>query len=302
MTCVSYKDKSKEKWFLVSWTLANKCNYRCSYCPSFLNDGSSGWPQWETVKDFVTNLKLPQKEICYRISGGEPTYWKRFPDLAKLIKQHGHTFSFLSNGSQSVDYYKNISQYTDGLILTWHNDYADLEHFKSIINSVSCPVVVNMMFSPENFDEAYKLSNQLFLSSDLVAIWPKIILDKNENSFTNNAGDFTSEQLEILEHWPFLRPIQDQKLHRGGLLLDGEEITANDLILTKKNHYKGWKCWGGLDGIGIDQWGDVYRSDCLYGGKLGNLEKYNLPDRPIICGRDKCTCLGDIYLRKESQN
>lgn len=300
MNCISYKDKSKEDWFLVSWTLGNKCNYRCSYCPSFLNDGSSGWPEWEVVSNFIKELKLPNKEICYRISGGEPTYWKRFLDLAKLVKNEGHIFSFLSNGSQTVDYYQNISNYSDGIILTWHHSYADVNHFKNIIKNVNCPIVVNMMFSSDKFQDSYKISREIFESSDNVAIWPKVILDKNENSFTNEPDEFTQEQNDLLKQWEYLRPMPDQKLHRGGLLYNDENISANDLILTGKNKHKGWKCWAGLDGIGIDQWGDVYRSDCLYGGKLGTLKSYRLPDQPIVCGKEKCTCLGDIYLRKES--
>jgi hypothetical protein len=83
------------------------------------------------------------------------------------------------------------------------------------------------------------------------------------------------------------------------MLLDGEEISGNELMLSGKNNHNGWKCWGGLDGIGIDQWGDVYRSDCLYGGKIGTLSNYTLPTAPIECGNTQCTCLSDVYLRKE---
>lgn len=301
MNKLTYKDPAKENWFLVSWTLGNKCNYRCSYCPSFLHDGSSGWPDWEVVSRFVKGFKGHGKEICYRISGGEPTYWKRFEDLAKLIKDEGHIFSFLTNGSHTVDYYKNISRYTDGMILTWHHKYADMDHFKQIINSVDCLVVVNMMFSKENFNESFDIAQELYATSDNVAIWPKMILDKQENSFTNQPDDYTQEQKQLLEGWRYLRELPDQKLHRGKLLLDGIETSANDLILSGKNNHQGWKCWGGIDGIGIDQWGDIYRTDCLYGGKIGTLESYALPTDPIICGKSSCTCLSDIYLRKVNQ-
>ena len=53
---LTYQTPEKENWFLVSWTLANKCNYRCDYCPSFLHDGSSGWPEKEDVFDFVKSF------------------------------------------------------------------------------------------------------------------------------------------------------------------------------------------------------------------------------------------------------
>ena len=89
------------------------------YCPDILHNGSTGQPKWETVKHFVENLKV-NKTMCYRLSGGEPTYWKHFLDLAKLVKKQGHYFSFITNGSQRVKYYKEISNYTDGFIIPIH--------------------------------------------------------------------------------------------------------------------------------------------------------------------------------------
>lgn len=299
MSVISYYDPSKENWFLVSWTLGNKCNYRCSYCPSFLHDGSSGWPDWNTVKNFIENLKIPNKEICFRISGGEPTYWKEFKNLAKLIKNKGHIFSFLTNGSQTVKYYQELSMFTDGMILTYHPEYSKTSHFVAILKNVKCLKGVNVMITPNNFDDIFKISEILYNAADDVAIWPKIVLDKHQESFTNKPGMFTEEQKEKLKKWSFLRNLPDQKLHRGKILLNGKEISANDLILSGQNNHLGWKCWGGLHGIAIDQWGDVYRTDCMYGGKLGTIENYSLPSSPIICGKDVCSCLSDVYLKKE---
>ena len=131
---LTYKDPAKNNWFLVSWTLSNKCNYRCEYCPDILHNGSTGQPQWSTVKRFVQNFNLKDKKICYRLSGGEPTYWKHFIDLAELVKEEGHKFTFVSNGSQSPEYFKKIAPYTDGMMLSYHKAYANPEHFIKIIN------------------------------------------------------------------------------------------------------------------------------------------------------------------------
>ena len=132
---ISYANPDKENWFLVSWALSNKCNYRCTYCPDFLHNGSSGLPKWEVVENFIRSLKIKDKEICYRVTGGEPTFWKRFIDMAKLVKEEGHTFSFITNGSQSVDYYKKIDPYTDGMIISYHHAYADVQKFIDIANN-----------------------------------------------------------------------------------------------------------------------------------------------------------------------
>lgn len=296
---LEYKDITKKDWFLVSWTLSNKCNYRCQYCPDILHNGSTGQPKWETVKNFVENLKVG-KTMCYRISGGEPTYWKHFLDLAKLVKQQGHYFSFVTNGSQSVDYFKEISNYTDGILITYHPAYAVIDHFIDIANNSKCPIVVNLMLVPEKFDNLCKVAEHLYNGSSNITVEPKVIVDKTSGDFTSNKPlDYTGEQKEIIANWKWERELNFDNLHRGTMLLDGKEYEGHDLILQRENYFMGWKCWAGIDGVNIDMWGNLYRADCQYGGALGNLERYKLPTKEIVCGKSVCSCLSDIYIRKE---
>lgn len=300
---LTYYDPSKENWFLITWTLSNKCNYRCSYCPSFLNNGSTGQPKWETVETFIRNFKLTGKKICYRISGGEPTYWKHFLDMAKLIKNEGHSFTFLTNGSQSVDYYKEISKYSDGIMISYHEEYASVDHFIKIANSIDCPVVVNLMMVKEKFETLLDVAKTLYDNTDKLSIWPKVVLDKTSVDYvTNEVSEYTDQQKEILKKWPYFRPVDDSNIHRGNLMLDNNPINGNDLILKGLNKYKGWECWAGQHMISIDMWGNLYRSECRQGGSFGNLERYTMPDSTIICGQEKCSCLSDIYLKKESRD
>lgn len=295
---ISYEDTNKENWFLISWTLSNKCNYRCSYCPDHLHNGTTGQPRWDTVERFIREFKV-DKDICYRISGGEPTYWKHFTDMAKLVKESGHTFSFMTNGSQSTEYYKSISVYTDGMIISYHPEYADVEHIIDIANNVSCPIALNLMMVKDNFDSLYNTATYIYNNTERLAIWPKVILDKSDpDNITNEPSDYTESQLEIIKNWPYFRKLDDSKLHRGNILLDNVKIDANQLILKGLNRHKHWNCYGGLDMINIDMWGNMYRSDCKNGGPLGNIERYGLPIIPIRCEMDTCNCLSDIYLRK----
>lgn len=296
---LTYLDPKKEDWFLVSWTLSNKCNYRCSYCPSNLHDGSSGWPTWESVKRFIENFNLPGKEICYRISGGEPTYWKHFIDMAKVVKEQGHTFSFLTNGSQSVEYFKSISNYTDGMILSYHPEYADVDHCVNVAQTIKGVVAVNLMLVPDKFDELLAVADKLYNGSPNVIVWPKVILDKSDiNHISNEVADYTEQQRRIIDQWPYFRSVNDYKMHRGEIALDGQRVSGNDLILKGLNNFEGWKCWAGQHMVSIDQWGDVYRADCQQGGKIGTIDSFILPNSPIVCGTNKCSCLSDIYLKK----
>ena len=296
---LEYKNKNMQDWFLVSWTLSNKCNYRCEYCPDILHNGTTGQPQWETVKRFVENFSV-NKTICYRLSGGEPTYWKHFIDLAKLVKQQGHFFSFVTNGSQLVKYYKEISNYTDGFMISYHPQYADVDHFIDIANNVDCPIAINLMLVPEKFDELCKIAERLYNGSANLTVEPKVIVDKTSSEFiTNDVSIYTEEQQKVIAKWQYQRKLNFNNLHRGDIIINEEEYEGHEIILQGKNKFSGWKCWAGIDGVNIDMWGNLYRADCQYGGALGNLERYKLPEKEIICGKTTCSCLSDIYIRKE---
>ena len=296
---LEYKNKNMQDWFLVSWTLSNKCNYRCEYCPDILHNGTTGQPQWETVKRFIENFSV-NKTICYRLSGGEPTYWKHFIDLAKLVKQQGHFFSFVTNGSQLVKYYKEISNYTDGFMISYHPQYADVDHFIDIANNADCPIAINLMLVPEKFDELCKVAERLYNGSVNLTVEPKIVVDKTSSEFiTNDVSMYTEEQQKVIAKWEFQRKLNFNNLHRGDIIINEEEYEGHEIILQGKNKFSGWKCWAGIDGVNIDMWGNLYRADCQYGGALGNLERYKLPEKEIICGKTTCSCLSDIYIRKE---
>lgn len=299
---LTYKDPAKNNWFLVSWTLSNKCNYRCEYCPDILHNGSTGQPQWSTVKRFVQNFNLKDKKICYRLSGGEPTYWKHFIDLAELVKEEGHKFTFISNGSQSPEYFKKIAPYTDGMMLSYHKAYANPEHFIKIINESKIETVINMMLLPSDFEEIFALAEKIYSSTARASIVPKVIVDKTSSeNITNEVMTYTEAQKKLIKDWPFSRKVNDEELHRGAMMLNDEVVNANDLILQDKNKFSGWNCWAGLHGVNIDMWGNMYRADCQFGGAIGNLERYKLPKEKILCGKERCSCLSDIYIRKENE-
>lgn len=295
---ITYAEPDKEKWFLVTWDLSNKCNYRCSYCPAMFHDGSSGWPQFDDVNSFVRELdNRLDKKICFRISGGEPTFWKHFQDFARTVKETGNYFSFLTNASRPISYFSKISEWTDGVILSYHPEYSSVNHFIDVANTFECPVVINLMLPPDDFDSTVDVGRRIWENSP-AAVWPKVILDKI-NDWSNEEVGYTSEQKNIINNWPYLRDLDFSRIHRGPILYNGKKMTANELLLNDLNHFKGWTCWAGLDMINVDFWGGIWRANCEQGGSLGTITDFQLPSQPIICPKDKCVCLSDLYLRRE---
>jgi len=295
---IEYKDSRKNNWFLITWDLSNKCNYRCNYCPSMFHNGSSGWPDIDEVKAFVKKINklLPEKDICFRISGGEPTYWKHFIEFAECVKSYGNSFSYLTNGSRDTTYFKTINRLTDGVILSYHPEYANKDHFIEISKIIDCPIAVNLMMIPENFNELLSLADYLYVNSKM-AIWPKLILDKI--NMTNNIAFYSKEQTLKIKNWPYFRKLNDDKIHRGSILLDSNEVSANDLILQGINKYNGWDCWAGLDQINISFEGNIYKADCQVGGIIGTIRDFTLPNIPQVCNKESCNCLSDIYLKRK---
>ena len=113
-----------------------------------------------------------------------------------------------------------------------------------------------------------------------------------------NPSQIIQGGLAALVAWLF-RTVQ--QLTNEVAVLKAEVVNANDLILQDKNKFSGWNCWAGLHGVNIDMWGNMYRADCQFGGAIGNLERYKLPKEKILCGKERCSCLSDIYIRKENE-
>ena len=66
--------------------------------------------------------------LIVELPGGNDT------DILVAAIHQGHTFSFLTNGSQTAEYYQLMSKYSDGIIFSYHYEYSTLEAFKMACN------------------------------------------------------------------------------------------------------------------------------------------------------------------------
>lgn len=84
---------------------------------------------------------------------------------------------------------------------------------------------------------------------------------------------------------------------------DKEESNVNELLASEKNKFKGWLCYAGIQNVTIDNEGNVWRAICKVGGKLGDIYNgFTIPEEPIICTKENCTCAADIQLSKADTN
>ena len=110
---LKHEDPKHESWFVVNWCLGNTCNFKCSYCPSALHDGSIGWPELETIKKFILTVKeqVQRKNIYFEFTGGEVTTYRHFAEVCKYCTELGIKVGLISNGSRTLRYWEENKQY-----------------------------------------------------------------------------------------------------------------------------------------------------------------------------------------------
>ena len=98
----------------VMWAIHNKCNYACTYCPEGLHSGEYNWLRLEDMKGFINKInnhyvkELGFKNVLFSFTGGEPTLWPDFRNFLKYINGFGFRVGLTTNGSVSVNYWKQI--------------------------------------------------------------------------------------------------------------------------------------------------------------------------------------------------
>ena len=109
----------------------------------------------------------------------------------------------------------------------------------------------------------------------------------------------------------YTMPIDATAIYR---LADGrykEEtiLDTNGLYSAKKNKFKGWTCYAGIDGLFVNELGYISGAACLPEGKdehgtikwlgrINNLKAFRMPTQPYICQKTECFCNTDLILSK----
>jgi len=299
-----------EDWFVVNWCIGNTCNYSCSYCPSGLHDGSKGWPDPNTVKQFIAKIaeQTFPKKIYFEFTGGEVTLWKHFIDICQFCNDLNIKIGLISNGSRTIRYWEENKQYFDHICLSFHPEEADPKHFMEVIKTVhkDLRTHVNIMMSPDKFDECYVLATKIKDLGDLsMALQPLI------HDFGDTLYDYTPTQNKIFEkqYDLIVKPIKFTKhfdFYRGvmkKIYTDQSEevISGHRCIVEKSNNWFNWDCYAGVEQIVVDMDGEIFRGWCKEGGSLGHISDrdFHIPRDPVICGKTMCHCNFDIMCTKE---
>lgn len=302
-------------WVVVNWNLGNMCNFKCSYCPSILNDGSFGWNDFEVIRDFIDACveHYHPKRVYFEFTGGEVTLWKDFVKCAEYIKGIGHDIGFISNASRTIRWWEQNKEKFDHVCLSFHAEHSDPEHFLKVVEIMSkvCRTHVNVMmhYDPALWPVCQDVAERVISISDISLALQPLIIDFGEELY-----QYTDEQIKYIDdQWHLLGSKivhtrdHSKNLYRGSMdMIDDvnglrQNSAAHRFINDKTNNWKGWDCWAGLEQIVIDFDGSIMRGWCRVGGHFGNIKRPEMirwPERPIRCNKSMCHCNFDIMTKK----
>ncbi len=307
-TLIDHSDPVHAKIVVVDWMLGNACSYACSYCPKALHDGTVRWQKTKDVLHLYHQMKRHyvderDKIVWLQFTGGEPTMHPRIIDLLQQASEIDFKVSLISNASRTPRFWEKISGCLNSVILTYHAEFAELDHFIRVAKMMEdrISVHINVTMHPDRFDQTFEDAQELRAALPAASISLKPL----RQEFGAKLYDYTDDQMRVLSKGlpSKYAPVGEKPRSlmrattRSGQC---ETLPPNEFILRGKNRWRGYNCNVGLESLRVRGNGEVYRGVCGVGGVIGYLgEDVDLPRDPIRCTNDSCSCLADILIRKE---
>jgi MoaA/NifB/PqqE/SkfB family radical SAM enzyme len=291
-----------ENILVVDWGVSNVCNYRCSYCPPRTHRGDFPFVPIERILFFSKRVNEHYrdtlgKEIFFLYTGGEVTLFADFLTLIRKQRSAGNKVGISTNGSPSLDFWKEAKDYLNTVSLSYHEEFTHLDHFINVINILkhSATTHVNIMIRSDRVDKCIEAAYTVFEATDEITIDLQIVLKDFKEPFDYSDD----ERRKILDACSDLtgklKLHRQRESYRGNMKMEyddglAELIKAGDIITRKMNSWKGWECHIGLEELVVDVNGDILRGWCGQDGIIGNImdETIHFPTTPFICPIDWC--------------
>lgn len=300
----------KNDVFGVTLVINSICNQKCSYCPPILHKGIFPQIESEIFINFFKNLcsdnpyiaDRPQRKIT--ITGGEPSLYKNVVEVMKCLKSLGFLIALNTNLNNNMEFWNTSSNYIDTLYPSFHPRYANIEHFKRVIDifiNKNKHVELHILMDPQHWDTALEASAAFFDYKN-ITVNHKGILDKN-NLKKNFVSNYSEEQITFIKNFPSNRKynindfIEVEYFDGRKVPFNGQEILAN-----KDYNFAGISCNAGKNALMIKENGTVWGSSCKarYFGDLHQTPnlRIKLFNTPVICHKNTCSILCDMKIQK----
>lgn len=301
----------------VSWNLSNVCNYRCGYCEEEFNGGDREFPDLDKIAPFLGGLDraMAGKKLVFEIKGGEPTLWNDLPKFTSFLRARGWHSVVVTNGSRRIDWWKTHISQIDIVCLSFHPQYASIDHFLEVIETVYRNALSGVLVAmdPAHFTRAVEAVNRLRERFPWLSVTPIQLAQPGSGGTLYKYNDLQRAALTKLASFQTAEPPPEHFYNprlRGGrsritaLGSDGslKETTDEEVKQKGLNRFSGWSCTAGLNRLHIETDGRVFRGQCRVGGEIGSIytDRIAFPEETVKCDRDLCFCGPEILLPKKS--
>lgn len=215
MSCQIINTVSQDP-FMITWDLGPRCNYDCSYCPSYRHDSTSKHAKIEELKNganflfkYIDLQRRFRRNHDFHISftGGEPTVNPYFLDFAQYLNQNRTNdikLSLTTNGAMSKKICQGVIDNFDFVTVSYHCEadeslkYQVLDRIMMFSKS-NIGLNVNVMLHAEHFQECVNVCN--ILKENNIKFIPRII-GEEPNSMSARSHQYTDEQRQwFKDYW-----------------------------------------------------------------------------------------------------
>lgn len=294
-----------QKNIIITWTISTICNYNCIYCDDVLHDGKFRFPDsYEPILNFLRQVqkKYKDKTIHLCITGGECTLWKLLPEFLRICNNLNISVHIDSNGTKSVKWWEDNVEYLKDFSIAYHPLSANKKHIYNVLSAVTKKNIYDnatlfLLMIPDYFDDNYLFGKKIVEELDYMCI---IFKPVRLNIAYPEFYSYTKKQKLIMSKYLFSKKKKNPfAWNSNELEMVYEDRTIkktkrNDVIIYDKNSWKGWYCNAGIESFHIHCDGGIYNCTSRVGDKIGSLNNFKLPDKPIICDRNFCYCSQDI--------
>lgn len=298
--------------FSVSWILGRFCNYNCSYCWPYARSDVIDYQPYDVYINAISEIKRQANingftEFHWSFSGGEPTAYKRLPELFKHIEddtsstyQSVHMTTNLSPGSK---WWKNWAEITSALqrrsiTASYHEEFAKEQEFGDKCLQLmyeNVYVTVNQVMVPEKFYELYDRMTRLHERGINVTLKPQ------SNLTASSIVEGYTEDMIYLMRTGFPQKANEEEIYQISLYDEnGTEYLfdqAERFNAFGFNKFQDWICNSGFQSV-IIRGNEVKRSYSCRDLPLGTLENFELFKTPQQCVTTTCVSSADSKIPK----
>lgn len=317
----------------IQWSMGNVCNFSCDYCPSILHDGTKPWMSTERFLKVVDKIsqhyQKKSRRMHWELLGGEVTTIPGFEQIIERIHSYDSDITIYTNGSRTIDWWKEARDYLTGVVITYHPLTMDEQHLFDLVHTLKDNLVMDINIAGiggrvEELSEVADRLRNIFLDSEMQSIYDVNITIKtmykkylgpdNNHHQQETYYDYTPAEINIMQR-PGVLPNPNQKHQDPNDDMDhprfwstefmyddapAKYVQSHQIINEGLNKFKGMKCELGFDSLNIDMNGEVVSSWCgaKSFGNITQLDNWEIPMTETVCPYDYCNNLNDISITK----